>query len=146
VLFVYPVELEEDHTDGKFWGIVVTFPDLPEAITSGKDRREALTNARDCLETALACRIKMDENIPEPSPALSRPTVTPGNLIASKAAVYLAMRETGVSRAELARRMGVEPPAITRLLSPRHASKPDQFDAAFRALGKRLVFVLEDAA
>jgi hypothetical protein len=42
--------------------------------------------------------------------------------------------------------MGVEQPAIDRLLNPRHASKADQFDAAFRALGKRLVFEREDAA
>jgi antitoxin HicB len=56
------------------------------------------------------------------------------------------MRRQGVRVAELARRMGVEQLAINRLLNPRHASKPDQFDAAFRALGTRLVFELEDAA
>jgi antitoxin HicB len=143
--FNYPVDLEGDDS-GEAPSLLVTFPDFPEGITSGKDLAEALFNASDCLEEALAGRICGREEIPRPSPAEGRPTVAPGSLIASKAALYLAMRETGVSRAELARRMGVEPPAITRLLSPRHASKPDQFDAAFRALGKRLVFVLEDAA
>jgi antitoxin HicB len=146
MLFVYPIQLEEDRSDGKDWGYVVTFPDLPEAITSGRDYSEALNNAVDCLETALGWRMKLGESIPPPSPANGRPTAAPGSLIASKAALYLAMRQQGVRPAELARRMGVEPPAITRLLNPRHASKPDQFDAAFRALGKRLVFGLEDAA
>jgi antitoxin HicB len=146
MLFVYPVELEEDRTDGHDWGLVVTFPDIPEAITSGKVRQEALVNAADCLEEALAGRINRREDIPSPTPARGRPTVAPGSLIAAKAALHLTMRREGVRPAELARRMGVEQPAIDRLLNPRHASKADQFDAAFRALGKRLVFEREDAA
>lgn len=146
MLFVYPIRVEEDRSEGQDWGYVVTFPDLSEAITSGKDHSEALTNAIDCLETALAWRMKLGEDIPIPSPAAGRPTLAPGSLIASKAALYLAMRREGVRPAELARRMGVGQPAISRLLNPRYASKPDQFDAAFRALGKRLVFELEDAA
>ncbi|MFO1156626.1 MAG: hypothetical protein U1E43_07605 [Rhodospirillales bacterium] len=82
---------------------------------------------------------------PAPSPAEGRPTVGPGQLIGAKAALYVAMRSTGVRAAELARRMNVDRPAINRLLDPKHASKPDQFDAAFAALGKRLVISLEDA-
>lgn len=145
--FVYPVELEEvrggppeEHC------ILVRFPDLPEAVTFGNDRADALESAVDCLEVALAGRIKDRQDIPLPSPARGRPTVTPGNLIGSKAALYLAMRQQGVRSAELARRMGVDRPAIVRLLDPKHASKPAQFDAAFAALGKRLVLSLENAA
>jgi antitoxin HicB len=145
--FVYPVNLEEDHSGPpETHGFLVTFPDLPEAITSGCDRAEALANAIDCLEVALAGRINDREDITPPAPAEGRPTVAPGQLIAAKAALWLAMRAQHVHAAELARRMGVERPAINRLLDPRHASKPDQFDAAFRALGKRLVLFLEDAA
>jgi antitoxin HicB len=145
--FVYPVELEEvregppaDHC------VLATFPDLPEANTFGVDRANALTNAIDCLEVALAGRIKDRTEIPEPSPARGRPTVAPGNLIAAKAALYLAMRQDDVRPAELARRMGVDQPAINRLLDPRHASRSAQFDAAFAALGRRLVLSLENAA
>jgi antitoxin HicB len=145
--FVYPVELEEvtegpaeDHC------VLARFPDLPEAVTFGADRGEALASSIDCLEVALAGRIKDRRDIPKPSPGLGRPTVMPGNLIGSKAALYLAMRKEGVKSAELARRMGVDRPAIVRLLDPKHASKPAQFDAAFAALGKRLVLSLENAA
>jgi antitoxin HicB len=145
--FIYPVELEEvregppeDHC------ILVTFPDLPEANTFGKDRADALASAVDCLEVALAGRIKDRTDIPTPSPARGRPTVAPGNLIAAKAALCLAMRQEDVRPAELARRMEVDQPSINRLLDPRHASRPAQFDAAFAALGKRLVLSLENAA
>ena len=145
--FRYPVELEE-HAEGPVeeHGMLVTFPDLPEAITSGKDRSEALINARDCLEEVLAHRIAKRLEIPDPSPAAGRECVTPGQLIASKAALYLIMRESDVGQAELARRMGVDRAKINRLLDPKHASKPDQFDAAFAALGKRVVLSVENAA
>ncbi|MFO1128933.1 MAG: type II toxin-antitoxin system HicB family antitoxin [Rhodospirillales bacterium] len=145
--FAYPVELvaveegpPEDHC------VLLTFPDLPEANTFGKTEADALASAVDCLEVALAGRIKDRTDVPEPSPAEGRPTVTPGNLIAAKAALYLAMRQDGVRPAELARRLGVEQPAINRLLDPYHASKPARLDAAFAKLGRRLVISVEDAA
>ena len=67
-------------------------------------------------------------------------------MIAAKAALYLALRAAGLSQAGLARRMGVRPTRVQRLLDPRHASKPEQFDAAFATLGKRLVVSVETAA
>lgn len=145
--FAYAVELEdvregppEDHC------VLAAFPDLPEANTFGKDRADALASAVDCLEVALAGRIKDRVDIPEPSPARGRPTVAPRPMIAAKAALYLAMRQDGVRPAELARRLGVDQPAINRLLEPKHASRPAQLDAAFAALGRRLVLSLESAA
>lgn len=143
----YPVVIEEHH-EGPIedQGVLLTFPDFPEAITSGADRASALAHAVDCLEEALAGRINRREDIPAPSPAVGRAMVAPGQLIAAKAGLYLAMRNCGINQAELARRMGLERPAINRLLDPRHASKPDQFDAAFAALGKRVILSIEDAA
>ncbi|MFO1145731.1 MAG: hypothetical protein U1E33_03850 [Rhodospirillales bacterium] len=58
----------------------------------------------------------------------------------------LAMRQEDVRPAELARRMNVDQPSISRLLDPKHASRPAPFDAAFATLGKRLVLSLENAA
>lgn len=141
---VYPVELEEVK-EGPPEGhcVLVTFPDLPEANTFGRDQDDALASAVDCLEVALAGRIKDRADISHPSPADGRPTVAPGGLIAAKTALYLAMREDGVRPSELARRMGVDQPAINRLLDPKHASKPAQFDSAFAKLGRRLVVSLE---
>jgi antitoxin HicB len=142
--FTFPVELEdvregppEDHC------VLATFPDLPEANTFGRDEAAALASAVDCLEVSLAGRIRDRVEIPEPSAAEGRPTVAPGSLIAAKAALYLAMRQDGVRPAELARRLGVEQPAINRLLDPHHVSKPRQLDAAFARLGRRLVLTVE---
>lgn len=62
--FVYPALLTPDEDDG---GFVVTFRDLPEAITQGDSVEEALLQARDCLEEAFANRIAMDIPIPDPA-------------------------------------------------------------------------------
>lgn len=147
MVFCYPVELTDDGDEtSAAHGVLVTFPDLPETNTFGRDRRDALDSAVDCLEEALAGRICARELVPEPSPARGRPTVAPGGLVAAKTALYLAHRAAGVPQAEIARRMGVRPTTVQRLLDPRHASKPEQVDAAFAALGKRLVVAVEDAA
>ena len=48
--FAFPVQLTPDNDDG---GYVVTFRDLPEAITQGDSVSECLTEAVDCLEEAI---------------------------------------------------------------------------------------------
>jgi antitoxin HicB len=67
-------------------------------------------------------------------------------LVAAKAEVYRAMRAAGVSKAELARRVGVSPQQAQRLFDIHHASRLDQIDAALAALGRRLVVTTEAAA
>lgn len=62
----YPVTLTPDEIDG---GFVVTFRDVPEAISQGDDLADALGRATDALEEAIAGRIRRDDSIPEPSEA-----------------------------------------------------------------------------
>jgi predicted RNase H-like HicB family nuclease len=52
--FTYAVKLTPDKDVG---GYVVTCRELPEAITLGETVEEALTEAADCLEEAIAGRI-----------------------------------------------------------------------------------------
>lgn len=52
--FVYPATLTPDIEDG---GFVVRFVDFPEAITQGESVQDALQEATDCLEEAIANRI-----------------------------------------------------------------------------------------
>ena len=132
--FVYPVDLSEDE-DGR---VVADFPDLRGAATDGADRAEALAEASDCLEEALAGCMVRREDIPVPSPARGRPTVGPGALIAAKAALFVAMREAGMSKSALARRIGCQEGEVRRLLDPRHASKIGRLEQALAALGKRI--------
>ena len=69
----YPVTLEAQPEGG----FVVTFADIPEAITQGEDEDEALLNAVDALETALEIYVEQRRPLPMPSPALGRPVVRP---------------------------------------------------------------------
>jgi antitoxin HicB len=60
----YPATFTPDEVDG---GFVVTFQDVPEAITQGDDLAGALVQASDALEEAIAGRIRRGDPIPEPS-------------------------------------------------------------------------------
>jgi len=101
---------------------------------------EARLQGADCLEEAIAGRIKLEEPIPEPSKVRKGelPISVPA-LMAAKAAICLAMKEAGISKIELAKRLKCDEKEIRRLLDPRHKSKIDRIEAALEALGKHLV-------
>jgi antitoxin HicB len=142
--FAYPVNLTPDETDG---GFVVTFPDVPEAITQGDDVEDSLTQAADALEEAIAGRIRRGDSIPEPSKAgANQPVVLVPALTAAKAALYLALREAGISKSELAERLGCDEKEVRRLLDPKHLSKLPRIQKALAALGKRIAVRLVDQA
>ena len=61
-------------------------------------------------------------------------------------ALYTAMRTAKISKAERARRLNCHLPQVDRLQDLRHASRLDQLDAAFRALGKQLPVQVSEAA
>lgn len=142
--FSYPVVLTKDAEDG---GLVVSFPDLPEAITQADAEAEALAEAADALEEAVAGRIRRGDDIPAPSVARPGQRVVPVPAqTAVKAALYLALREAGLSKVELAARLGCDEKEVRRLLDPRHPSKLPRLQVALSALGKRLAFRLESEA
>ena len=116
--------------------ILVRFRDLPEALTDGGDREEALAEAADCLDEAIAHRIAKGLEIPQPSEARRREALVPVPLpTAAKAALYLAMKEAGMTKVALAARLGVDEKEVRRLLDPRHNSRLDRLAAAIRAAG-----------
>lgn len=141
--FTYPVTLTPDEVDG---GFVVTFDDFPEAISQGETMMESLLEAADALEEAIAGRIHRGDPIPEPSPAGDRPLVPVPAQTAAKAALYLALRETGITKADLADRLGCDEKEVRRLLDPRHPSKLPRIQKALAALGKGLSVRLVDEA
>ena len=61
--FAYPAQFTPDE-GGDY---MVRFRDLPEAITSGRDMADAIEQAADCLQEALAGRLVRREAIPRPS-------------------------------------------------------------------------------
>lgn len=139
-MYEYPVTLSPDEGT-----ILVTFPDVPEAITYGDDEVEALLRAADALETAFIIIMADKRHIPTPS-EVEGPRVSLPPLAAAKVALYQAMCERGVGKAELARRLGCHLPQVDRLLNLRHASRLDHIDRALRAVGKALVVEIRDAA
>lgn len=133
-MFDYPVTLTPDGDS-----VLVTFADVPEALTFGADEDEALLQAVDALETALSLYMDARKPLPAPSKAKrGQHTVRPSALEGAKLGVYQAMTEQGIKKSELARRLGWHMPQIDRLFDLRHASRLDQIEAAARALGRQL--------
>ena len=97
------------------------------------------SKGNDCVSECLAGRIRRHEPILMPSPARGRPVVVPEALIAAKAALYLTMREQGLSKVALAARLGLGESEVRRMLDPRHGTKIERLEAALAQLGQRLV-------
>ena len=131
----YPIRLEA----GEGAAVLVSFPDVPEALTEGATEREALADAEDCLVAALGGYIEGRRDIPQPSPRRGRPLVSLPALVAAKIALYRAMRECGIGNAALARKLGTVEGTVRRLLDLDHRSHIGQVEAALHVLGERLV-------
>lgn len=138
--YAYPARLTPDD-DGR---VMVSFPDVPEALTDGASEAEALAEAGDALAAALAGYVHERRDIPEPSAASDLPRVSLPPLTAAKLALYRHMKAKSVSNSELARRLGVTEAVVRRLVDPDHNSRIDRVEAALEAVGARLT--VEDAA
>ena len=135
MIYAYPCQLTPDE-DG---GYVATFPDVPEAITGGEDRTEALTMAEDALATALAGYVHEKWDIPSPSePVEGQVSVPVPTVVAAKLALYSAMKVQRITKVELAHRLGVSESAVRKLTNPDHRSHMSQVQRALQAVGRRL--------
>ncbi len=133
--FRYPVEL----LPADEGGFIVRFPDIPEAITQGDNEPSALEDAIDALEEAIAGRIRRENDIPQPSKGKrGQHTVWLPTLMAAKASLYLALKESGMSKVALAKKLECDEKEVRRLLDPRHGSKIERIEEALGILGKRL--------
>jgi antitoxin HicB len=133
-MFIYPVVLERDGS-----GYFVSFPDIPEALTSGRTRIEAIEMARDALEEAIEFYFEEQRLVPRPSKVKDGQEAV--ELPASLSAKVLLLNEMltqGVSQAELARRLQTSPQSVQRIINVGHATKIDTLADAFRVLGRRL--------
>ena len=126
-------------------GFTVSFPDFGTGYTYGATRDEALRQAEDLLETIVANWMAEGWDIPSPGGARGRPLVQLAPLVAIKVDLYRTMRSAGVTKAQLARRIGIAPQQVQRLFDTNHASRLDQLADAFAALGRRLVVTSEAA-
>jgi antitoxin HicB len=77
------------------------------------------------------------------SPGLVDVAVAPD--VAAKLAVLESFASAGITKSELARRIGKDEKEVRRILDPKHPTKLPALTAALRALGKRLVVGVMEA-
>ena len=134
-MFRYPVTLKPDDEGG----FVVTFVDIPEAITQGETKDEALTAAQDALITALDFYFEDKREVPAPTKAKrGQPVVELSASLTAKILLLNEMVRQHIRPAELARRLHTSAQEVNRLTDVRHTTRIDGIAAALQALGKRL--------
>ncbi|EGE9542555.1 type II toxin-antitoxin system HicB family antitoxin, partial [Salmonella enterica subsp. enterica serovar Anatum] len=111
----YPVVLTPDSG-----GYVVSFPDIPEALTQGDSREEALKNALDALVTAFEFYFEDGERIPEPGNVTDDFVEVPASVVA-KVMLLNTWISSGLTQVELAQRMGIKKQEVTRLFDLKHS-------------------------
>lgn len=122
---------------------VVSFPDVPEAITEGTGWADALRQAADALGLALLAYLREGKPLP-PADAGEGEPVTVSAEVAAKLAVIEAFTAAGITKTELARRIGRDEREVRRILDPMHPTKLPMLVQALEALGRRLVVGVED--
>ncbi|WP_028681530.1 type II toxin-antitoxin system HicB family antitoxin [Pseudomonas chlororaphis] len=141
-MFKYALEIHEE--PGTVW---LSCEEIPEFHAAGDTVGEALDCALDALETALS--IYVDERRPIPSGnaeaqaghvLLRLPALT-----AAKVALWNAVLDEGTTKAELARRLGIQRPQVDRLLDFLHDSKIENVERALQELGRRISITVEAA-
>ena len=141
--YAYPCNLIPDREEGE--GFIVTFPDVPGAITGAQTREESLFLAEDALVAILAVYVQQQREIPRPSPvADGQELVAVPPIAAAKLALYTAMREQEITGDALALRLNLSDSAIRKLLDPDCYSHISQIMRALRNVGRSLV--IEDRA
>ena len=125
-------------------GYLVTFPDVPEAITFGDDWPDALASGADALGLALRGYLRAGRPLPVPQ-ADGTPVAVPAD-DAMKLALVEAFRQSGMSKTQLAARLGKAETEARRILDPDHPTKLATMQAALTAFGKTVIITVRDAA
>jgi antitoxin HicB len=134
----YPARIARDGD-----GFMVSFPDIPEALTGAPTKEEALQNAADALTTAMDFYFEDRRPVPEPSaPKRGQVLIDLPPSIAVKVLLLNEMIRQGTRPIDLARRMHIRPQEVNRLTTLTHPTKIDTVADALKALGRRLTISL----
>ena len=142
----YKITLQEDDNDT----LLVTCPDLPGVVTFGETREDAIRHVVDAIEEWIAGLIA--DGLPVPRPRRTtrlrkhEALAALPALTTLKTQLYWALQDAGITRAELMRRLNWNRESVDRLFRLDHASRIDQLEAAFRALGRTLDINIAEAA
>jgi antitoxin HicB len=141
--YAYRAQFEPGDRRGN---IVVTFPDVPEALTQGRSEADARAMAEEALGLVLLSYLARGKPLPKPRAkggGFVDVAVAPD--VAAKLAVLESFTAAGITKTELARRIGKDEKEVRRILDPKHPTKLPALTAALRALGKRLVVGVTEA-
>jgi antitoxin HicB len=129
-------------------GFVITIPDFGWGVSQGDTEEEAREMAAALLQTLVREHIRKGEDLPLPTRPRGKQYrfISLSALHGMKARLYMAFRASGLRKAELARRLGIPKTTVDRLFDLDNSTRLDQIEGAFAALGKRLVFEIQDAA
>jgi antitoxin HicB len=119
--------------------------------TFAKNATDIPEIASAALEEAIAARISDSEEVPRPASAAKLrthrgPWVKLPTLTSLKVFLYMALRESGINRSELARRLGWHREQVDRLFRIDHLSRVEQLEAAFKALGREIDVEVKELA
>ena len=133
---------------GTAGGFVVTFPDFSWGATQGDTEEEAHEMAVDALILIVGDHIEKGLELPSPSSLRGRRYrwIELPAMESLKAELYNAFRASGISKAEMARRLGIPKTTVDRLFDFGNHSRLRQIEAALRTLGKRLSVEVHEAA
>lgn len=134
---IYPALIKKDK--GEHY--LVTFPDLPEAITEGDTLEEALFNASEVLTLTLEGRAEEEMDIPTPSIIKEAYEIAPSARV--QAALLLRLSRGKRKVADIARALHTSWPSVSRLEDPTHWPSLKQLEKVAATLGKRLVLSLD---
>ena len=130
--FAFPITLE---TQQNGW-ILVSYPDVPEALTEGETKQEALEEAQDCLIGALGGYIVRRWPIPIPSTAESDAIAELPEDVTLKLSLYTQMLQRNISPAMLAERVGKTEDWVGQLLDLDEPTSSTHLGDAIEALSE----------
>lgn len=125
--------------------VVVTFPDVPEAVTEGDGLADARRSATDALGLVLLQYLRLGRPLPKAEADCGDWIAVEAD-VAAKLAVIETFLASGLTKSELARRLDKDEKEVRRILDPRHPTKLGPLTAALAAMGRRLVVGITDAA
>ncbi|AIS15537.1 hypothetical protein C4K19_0377 [Pseudomonas chlororaphis subsp. aurantiaca] len=141
-MFEYALEVHDE--PGSVW---LSCAEIPEMHAAGDTLGEALDGALDSIETALSIYVDERRAIPagEPGAKAGHIVLRLPALTAAKIALWNTLLESGMSKAELARRLDVQRPQVDRLVDFLHHSKIENVERALQELGRRISITVEAA-
>lgn len=127
-------------------GVFVECPLLPEFHASAESYDALQQEAIDAMETVFDMYVDEGRRIPDPvAPNVGELALQLPTLTLAKLALWNAMCDQGLTKADLARRMGIQLQLVHRMVDFIHSSKIEQVERALLSLGKRLAVSVQEA-